>query len=1380
MADLNLNQEKVDSEVSLLVDVSRSIISSEYDLQVQGYADAFNNPDLYNNLISQGIEGQVAVNVIMWSDSSQQQEVVPWTLIDSVTASQNFAQDILSISRPFFGGTNPGSAIDFAVPLFSSNTFDGRRWTIDVSGDGGGSSSISSTARDNAIAAGVDVINGIVIGGDSSVKDFYDNYIIAGTNANGSPAFTKEASDFTTFKDAIDEKLTIEFTPPPQISISDVSVLEGNSGTTDFIFDVTLSKTNTEVITVDYTTADGTASGGTDYIASNGTLTFNPGETTKIINIPVNGDNIVESDETFFVNLSNATNADILDPQGEGTIINDDKANSSISGTKWNDLDGDGVRDANEPGLENWTIYLDQNQNGQLDNGEISTTTDANGDYTFTDLTPDTYHVAEVLQGGWKQTYPNEEHHVVGYEGVEITDIDFGNRQCVGCDDEPNDTIPQAVTGLNGINGEDSFFDKGFIGDNPNIDPSDDVDLIELQLKAGQRVTIDIDSRDYDSALDSALRLFDSAGNELAFSDDNAAPGESYTRDSFIDFTASATDTYYVGVSSYCDFYYDPFIEGSGKGYTTGEYDISILLENGSISGTKWNDLNGDGARSTIINTIDNPGGLNPDQVDVQLVSGDDLTFDITVTVPESSELPLDFVLLQDLSGSFGNDVSTLRTLVPDLVSSVLLVQPNTTFGVASFVDKPISHFGGLFVSSVLSDTPDTTFGETSFVDQPISPVIPISPTPPVIPISPVTPVTPIPPFGGSSDYVYQTDLALTTDTNLFQTTVNNLVTLSGGDAPESQLEALMQVALRETEVGYRPGSRRVVLLTTDNTYHIAGDGSAAGITTPNNGDNILDGSPAGTGEDYPDINQVRSALISANIVPIFAVTSDQISTYQNLVDQLGFGVVEQLTSNSSNIVNAVTSGLNQAFQDIVMVAQSDDYSYVESITPTSYSNVPGGESRTFTVTLDTDTSPVIPDTITLTALGFGDTEVNVSTAPETGLAGVEIYLDLNNNGVLDPDEPSTFTATDDPNTPEDETGYYEFTGLSAGDYVVREVVPSGYVQTSPIRGFHQISLAQNENVTDIDFENRLDSLTPVISPTIKNPTDGSTIPTLITGATNNSIPENTDELVPVITNGIQSDDSFKITDTEQSETINGEISAIQNDEVALFAPQANQILTNEITNSSTDSLEQQLEQTTSEQVGGGITSIEDVVTENTVSLNEQIVSAATSVEEIPIITADVDGTTIEGIDLTTFATDKVTVDYTISREADFDNQVYFYAVDDITGTVDGVAVGEDNYIETALSNLVSPVFSTSDDNTETGSLEFDAGSIILPVIIADGTLNEALSGDAEVYLPFSGANSDNFDHIKLLDNNIFGFEDLPNGGDRDFNDIQITINSIA
>jgi hypothetical protein len=112
----------------------------------------------------------------------------------------------------------------------------------------------------------------------------------------------------------------------PAISISDVSQAEGNSGTTGFMFDVTLSAASGQTVTVDYLAADGTAQVGGDYQAASATLTFAPGETTKSFSVVVNGDTQDEATETFVVNLSNPANATIARSQGTGTVVNDDSA----------------------------------------------------------------------------------------------------------------------------------------------------------------------------------------------------------------------------------------------------------------------------------------------------------------------------------------------------------------------------------------------------------------------------------------------------------------------------------------------------------------------------------------------------------------------------------------------------------------------------------------------------------------------------------------------------------------------------------------------------------------------------------------------------------------------------------------------------------------------------------------------------------------------------------------------------------------------------------------------------------------------------------------------------------------------------------------------
>jgi probable HAF family extracellular repeat protein len=109
------------------------------------------------------------------------------------------------------------------------------------------------------------------------------------------------------------------------IDIGDASVTEGNTGTQTAAFTVTLSTASTEPVTVAFSTANGTASAGSDYQSTNGSITFAPGETSKTIAVQVNGDRVGELNETFLVYLSGAVGGIVLgNGQGTGTIVDDE------------------------------------------------------------------------------------------------------------------------------------------------------------------------------------------------------------------------------------------------------------------------------------------------------------------------------------------------------------------------------------------------------------------------------------------------------------------------------------------------------------------------------------------------------------------------------------------------------------------------------------------------------------------------------------------------------------------------------------------------------------------------------------------------------------------------------------------------------------------------------------------------------------------------------------------------------------------------------------------------------------------------------------------------------------------------------------------------
>jgi len=169
--------------------------------------------------------------------------------------------------------------------------------------------------------------------GDGTFQDVFDcvingrgYYSVAGDlNNDGKPDIV--LSNYT-----IGKVTVLVSTSTPSLSISDSSKVEGNSGTSSMVFTVTMTPGCCQNVTVNYATADGTATlADNDYQSTNGTLTFAPGETSKTITVTVMGDTKIEPDETFSINLSSPTNATINKAQGVGTIINDDLPSIAIN-----------------------------------------------------------------------------------------------------------------------------------------------------------------------------------------------------------------------------------------------------------------------------------------------------------------------------------------------------------------------------------------------------------------------------------------------------------------------------------------------------------------------------------------------------------------------------------------------------------------------------------------------------------------------------------------------------------------------------------------------------------------------------------------------------------------------------------------------------------------------------------------------------------------------------------------------------------------------------------------------------------------------------------------------------------------------------------------
>lgn len=219
----------VDLELVLAIDVSGSVDWHEAALQRDGYVSALKS-DAFTRAVTSGILGRIAVTYVEWAGDGIQTTVLDWTLIKDAASARAYSDRLAKSQIESGPWTSISSLIEYAMPLFKDNGYEGTRRVIDISGDGpNNTGNLVAGARQKAISRGI-TINGLPIindrlqpSGRRQIKDL-DKYYAACV-IGGPGAFIVVAHDFNDFARAVRRKLIFE--------IADLRPPEFDAGTDD-------------------------------------------------------------------------------------------------------------------------------------------------------------------------------------------------------------------------------------------------------------------------------------------------------------------------------------------------------------------------------------------------------------------------------------------------------------------------------------------------------------------------------------------------------------------------------------------------------------------------------------------------------------------------------------------------------------------------------------------------------------------------------------------------------------------------------------------------------------------------------------------------------------------------------------------------------------------------------------------------------------------------------------------------------------------------------------------------------------------------------------------------------------------------------------------
>nr|BAD15077.1 integrin beta Hr1 precursor [Halocynthia roretzi] len=279
---------------------------------------------------------------------------------------------------------------------------------------------------------------------------------------------------------------------------------------------------------------------------------------------------------------------------------------------------------------------------------------------------------------------------------------------------------------------------------------------------------------------------------------------------------------------------------------------------------------------------------LRPQKIDLELRKGAPIKFNITYR--KVSDYPVDLYYVMDLSHSMTDDLVVLQKLGTTLANDIRNnVTQNIQLGFGTFVDKVMMPF----TSTVPEQLKNPCVKNPGGGDQCA------------------------PPFG------FRHQQSISSDLDKFRTAVESTKISGNIDSPEGGFDALMQIAVCSKDIGWRDEATHLVVFTTDASFHMALDGKLAAILEMNDlkchltagANKYLNPSDIVYSKskelDYPSIGQLRHVFSEYKIQPIFAVTGDVLPLYEGLKELIPNSYVDQLASDSSNIIDIIKDAYN-------------------------------------------------------------------------------------------------------------------------------------------------------------------------------------------------------------------------------------------------------------------------------------------------------------------------------------------------------------------------------------------------------------------------------------------------------------------------------------